>query len=204
MKKLQLHAIALAISFVFGAGAMAQGMPATDYQTAKDRIAAEYKSSKAGCKSLSGNPRDICAQEAKGREKIDKAELEASYRPAPKTRYQARMARAEAGYEVAKERCDDLAGNAKDVCVKEAKAVEVAAKADAKVYLETSNANAVANQKSADARSDASDKKVDARKDAAAEKLDAEYKVETEKCDTYAGDAKNTCMVSAKSRFGKL
>ena len=32
------------------------------------------------------------------------------------------MKKAEAEYEVAKERCDDLAGNAKDVCVKDAKA----------------------------------------------------------------------------------
>jgi hypothetical protein len=33
---------------------------------------------------------------------------------------------------VAKEKCDDKAGNEKDVCVKEAKAALVRAKADAK------------------------------------------------------------------------
>ena len=32
------------------------------------------------------------------------------------------MAKADATYEVAKERCDDLSGNAKDVCKKDAKA----------------------------------------------------------------------------------
>lgn len=204
MKTLQLHAIALAIGLALSVGAMAQEMPLADYQAAKGRIAAEFKSSKEGCKSMSGNSRDICAQEAKGKEKVEKAELEASYKPAPKTRYQARVARAEADYGIAKERCDDQAGNAKDVCVKEAKQAQVAAKADAKLLLETSKANSEAQQKSADARHDASDKKADARKDAAIEKLDAEYKVETEKCDTYAGDAKTACMASAKSRFGKL
>ena len=37
-------------------------------------------------------------------------------------------------YEVAKERCDDLKGNDKDACVKDAKAAEARAKADAKAH----------------------------------------------------------------------
>ena len=39
----------------------------------------------------------------------------------------------EATYDVAKEKCDELSGNSKDVCVKEANAALVKAKADAKV-----------------------------------------------------------------------
>jgi hypothetical protein len=35
-------------------------------------------------------------------------------------------------YDVAKEKCDDLSGNAKDVCVKDAKAAQAKAKAEAK------------------------------------------------------------------------
>ena len=42
------------------------------------------------------------------------------------------IAKAEAEYAVAKERCDDQAGNAKDVCVKEAKSAQTAAKANAR------------------------------------------------------------------------
>lgn len=94
--------------------------------------------------------------------------------PPPDARYQAFVARAEADYGVAKERCDDRAGNTKDVGMKEAKSAETAAKADAKAQMKTSDANATANDKSADAR-----------KDATAEKLEAEYKVAKEKCDTY-------------------
>ena len=203
MKKFSLHTVALALGLVFSAGAMAQTSSETEYKAAKDKIAAEYKSSKAACKSMSGNARDICQEEAKGKEKIDKAELEVTYRPESKTRYQARLARAEAVYGVAKERCDDFAGNAKDVCVKEAKSAQVAAKADAKVQLETTKANTDANKTSADARSDASEKKVEARKDATADKMDAEYKVAAEKCESLAGDAKTACMNDAKARFGK-
>jgi hypothetical protein len=43
-----------------------------------------------------------------------------------------RTAKADAAYELAKEKCDDLSGNAKDVCQKDAKAAQASAKADAK------------------------------------------------------------------------
>lgn len=87
----------------------------------KDRIAAEYKSAKANCASLAGNASDICVAEAKGNEKITRAELEASYKPTRKTRYEARVAEAEAHYAVAKEKCDAYAGGAKGHCMEQAK-----------------------------------------------------------------------------------
>jgi hypothetical protein len=189
---LTINAIALAVSLIFSAGAMAQSMSKNDYMAGKDKITAEYKLAKAGCASLSGNPSDICMAGAKGDEKVAMAELEAGYKPTPDARYQALVARAEADYGVAKERCDDRAGNTKDVCMKEAKSAETAAKADAKAQMKTSDANATANDKSADAR-----------KDATAEKLEAEYKVAKEKCDTYAGNAQDVCVNEAKVRFGK-
>jgi hypothetical protein len=200
---LNINVIALALSLAFSAGALAQGMSKNDYKAGKDRIAAEYKSAKAGCASLSGNPNDICMAEAKGREKVARAELDASYKPTVKSHYQARIAKAEAAYAVAKERCDDLAGNAKDVCVTEAKAAQTAAKADAKAQMKTSDANAVANEKSADARSKANDQAADARKEATQDKLDAQYEVAKQQCDTYAGSAKDLCLDQAKARFGK-
>lgn len=203
MNKLNIKVIVLAVGFVFSAGSMAESMSKDDYKAGKDKIAAEYKSARAGCDSLSGNPKDICEAEAKGSEKIAKAELEASYKPTPKNRYQARIAKAEADYGVAKERCDDADGNAEDICKKEAKSVKTAAKADAKVQMKTTDANDVAKEKSAEARKEAKDKNADARKDAAAEKLDAQYAVAKEKCDTFAGNAKDSCLDQAKARFGK-
>ena len=115
---------------------MAQGMAKADYQAGKGAITAEYKSARAACNSFSGNANDICVLEAKGKERVALAELEASYKPGAKTKYDARVAKAEADYSVAKERCDDLAGNPKDVCVKEAKAAQISAKADAKAQPE--------------------------------------------------------------------
>lgn len=203
MNRLDINVIALAVSLAFSAGASAEGISKDDYKAAKDKIAAEYTLAKTGCASLSGNPNDICVAEAKGKENVAVAELEASYKPTPKTHYQALIAKAEADYTVAKERCDDMAGNAKDICVKEAKAVKTAAEADAKAQLKTADANATANEKSSDARSKADNQAADANKEARADKLDAQYTVAKEKCDMYAGGAKDQCLERAKVRAGK-
>lgn len=192
MNKLNINAMALAVGLAFSAGAIAEVVSKDDYQAGKDRISADYKTAKVACASLSGNAHDICSAESKGREKVAMAELESGYKPTAKNRYDVRITKAEATYAVAKEHCDDLAGNAKDVCVKEARANETAAKADAKAQMKTSDANTTANEKTADAR-----------KDSTADKLDADYGVAKEKCDAYAGSAKDNCLDQAKARFGK-
>ncbi len=161
--------------------AHAATMTKVDYKAAKDRISADYKTDKAGCASITGNAKDICVEEAKAKEKIAKAELEFGYTGKAKDGTKVLVAKADANYAVAKERCDDQNGNAKTVCVKEAKAVQVKALADAKLGKEVG----------------------EARKDAASDKLDADYKVALAKCDALAGDAKTACVATAKSNFGK-
>lgn len=91
------------------------------------------------------------------------------------------MAKAESAYAVAKERCDDKSGNDKDLCVKEAKAAETKALADAKLGKVIG----------------------EARTDAAGEKREADYKVAVQKCEVMAGDAKSACVADAKMKFGK-
>jgi len=191
MKKLHRNLIAAAVTLVFSAGAMAQGLSKPQYQAGKDKIAADYKVAKAACAAFTGNPGDVCVAEARGHKKVAKAELEASYRPTEKNRYKVSVAKAEAAYSVARERCDGMTGNAKDVCIKEAQAAEVAAKADAKVQRKTSEANVTANQAT-----------TEVRKDAVVQKMDAQYQVEKEKCDAYAGVVKAQCLDKVKARFG--
>jgi hypothetical protein len=203
MNKLNISIIALALGFAFSAGAMAQSISKIDYKASQEKIEANYKSAKAGCESLSGNANDICVADAKGKEKVAMAELEAGYKPSPKAQYNVRIAIAEANYAVANERCDDQAGNAKDVCVKEAKAALISAKADAEVQLKTTDANATAKEKSTEARISANNKAMDARMNATADKVDAEYAVAKEKCDAFADDAKDRCQEQAKAQFGK-
>ena len=167
-------------------------MSKDSYAMAKTNADAQYKVDKDACSSLSANAKDICMAEAKGKDNMAKADAEAAYQNTPKHRENARIAHAQAAYDVAIEKCDDLAGNAKDVCVKEAKAALVKGKADAKV-----------DRVVADTRQDAAVKQTDARKEASADKRDADYKVAIEKCDALAGPAKDACVSSAKSQFGK-
>ena len=101
---------------------------------------------------MSGNAKDVCMEEAKGKEKVAKAEADAAYKNTPKARESARVAHADADYNVAKEKCDDLAGNQKDVCVKEAKAAHMKAKADAKVDRVAADTSNTAAEKTAEAR----------------------------------------------------
>ncbi len=192
MNGFPMRMAAIAIGLAFGSGALAQTMSKTQYNAARDGIAAEYRTAKAACRSLSGNAKDICQAQASGEEKVAKAELDAKYKPSVDARYKARVARADANYSVAREECDDKAGNIKDVCVKEAKAALVAAKADA-----------LARKKTVDANNTASDMGADARKDAAVDKRDADYAVAKEKCEAFAGEMKNNCIGNAKARFGK-
>lgn len=196
MNRLNIHAIAIALALAanlaFSGGAMAQNVSEDEYLSVKDMIAADYKLAKASCDSLSGNSNDICMADAKGSANVALADLEAGYKPTPETRYQAHVARAEAEYALAKEHCDDRAGNTKDVCMQEAKSLETVAMADAKAQMKTADANASATEKSANAS-----------KDATVAKLDAQYKVTREKCDTYAGNAKENCMSAAKVRFSQ-
>jgi len=182
MNKLKtLNAALLATCLLALPAAYATTMTKADYKASKSRISADYKTDKAACASLTANAKDICMQEAKGKEKVALAELEYGYTGKAADRNKVLVAKAESAYAVAKERCDDKSGNAKDVCVKEAKAVEIKALADAKMGKEIG----------------------EAKKDAAADKLDADYKVAIEKCDALAGEPKNTCVAAAKTKFGK-
>lgn len=195
--------VALAAGLAFGAAVSAQSLPKDDYRAGKDRIATESKAAKAACTELFGNARSVCEAEASGAGKVAGAELDASYEPTLKSRNEVRVVKAEADHAVARQRCDDLAGNAKEVCIKEAAALETAAKADAKARLTTAKAKAVANERSASALRSANAQAATAREEAATATNDAHYEVAVQKCDVYAGAAKDVCLDRAKARFGK-
>jgi hypothetical protein len=156
-------------------------MTKQEYSAQKARVEADYKAARQACDSSSGNAKDSCVEEAKGHQKVAMAELDYQAEPSTKHREQLAEARADATYNVAKEKCDDLSGNPKDVCVKEAKAARAKAVADAKANKEVT----------------------EVRADAASTKREADYKVAVEKCDSLAGDAKSACVAEAKARFGK-
>jgi hypothetical protein len=161
--------------------AHAGNLTKADYDAGKTRISTDYTADKTACDAQAGNAKDICVEEAKAKEKVAEAELNYGYTGKASDHNKVLTVKAETAYAVAKEKCDDKAGNDKDVCVKEAKAVEIKALADAKMGKEIGAA----------------------RKDAAADKRDADYKVAVEKCDAMAGDAKANCLAIAKAKLGK-
>jgi len=149
------------------------------YNQAKDEVKAMFKAERDKCDAMSGNAKDVCKERAKGQEKVALANLEYQYTGKEKDRNDYLEARYEATYKVNKEMCDDKSGNAKDVCVAEAKAQHDKAKADLKANKAI----------------------VKAESNAAEAKLDADYKVAKERCDALSGDAKDSCQASAKARY---
>ena len=143
---MKLCGIAAAVMLAFAAAAQAQTTPAPSTPRAdpadrtgaeraaphpdrkvknaeEDAIEAEYKAEKARCDTMSGNAKDVCIKEAKGKENVAKASLDARADPSERNRRKVEEAKAEAKYEVAKERCDDMqAKDLKNACQKEAKA----------------------------------------------------------------------------------
>jgi hypothetical protein len=166
---------------VICAAAGAANISAAVYGRASDDLKATYKTERDACNQMSGNVKDICEETAKGKEKVAMAHLQYQRSGDAKDMAKLTEARYDARYEVAKEVCDDQAGNAKDVCVAKAKADHDKAKADAKL------------QKSV----------TEARNDAVDDKAKADYKVASQRCDAMSGDAKDVCMASARARYGQ-
>lgn len=202
MNSLLLVALSLSAALYVGATVHASGISEAEHASAKEAISARYMADETACKSLSGNAEDICRKEAKGRERIAEAELEARYKPSDENRYALRAVKAEMAYDIAKEKCDDYSGNVNDVCVKEAEAAFVTAREDAKVSEKTAEARATAQEKTDDANATAREETSEVRKDAARAKRDASYATAKEKCDALAGEAKTNCLSDAKSRYG--
>ena len=61
-----------------------------------DRVSADYKMTKEKCASLARNSKDVCMAEAKGAERIAKAEREAQYKPSTKATHSVDIAKADA------------------------------------------------------------------------------------------------------------
>jgi hypothetical protein len=151
------------------------------YNLARDNAAATYKSARAGCDAITGNPKDVCIADAKAARVRAEEEANAYYQNTLKAFTQSRMRIADANFDRDKTRCNALTGNDKDVCISQAKATLISVQADAK----------------------ADSKTIEARADARADKETAAYKVAREKCDAFAGAVKDNCVSAAKIQFGK-
>ena len=100
-----------------------------------------------------------------------------------KTAYDSAKASAKTSYETATKACDGMSGNAKDVCVLEAKATRVKTEEEAEAaYKSTPKA----------------------REHATHEIAEANYKVAKERCDDKTGNDKDVCVKEAKAAMTKV
>lgn len=99
-----------------------------------------------------------------------------------KSAYESTKASAKTAYDADKKGCDPLAGNAKDICVAEAKAKRTKAEA-----------NAEADWKGTPK----------AREHAVKASADADYAVAKERCDDKGGNEKDVCRKEAKAAMTK-
>jgi hypothetical protein len=203
MKQPVRSALTLIAGLTLGTPALATGLTHASYQALEKQIEADHRVARAACGSLAGNGREVCIAEAKGKASVARAELEDQHRPGAPRHNAVRVAKAEAEYAVARQRCDDKGSNEKDVCVQEAKAGRVRALADAKVRLETNNANVKAQEVSAEANAVAKAAGAEVRRDAAADTQNADYAVAKERCDALASLAKDDCLSAARTKYGK-
>lgn len=137
--------LALALSLAT-TGAFAKGNPAAaapkaapmtsqQYEAEQQKLEAQRKADQRYCEGLKAtkNARKLCEVQAKGKADSLKAELAARYKPSPEASLQAKTVTAEANFAVAKARCQDQKGKARDKCVDLAKAAREAAVRQARV-----------------------------------------------------------------------
>ena len=178
----------LAAASLMATGSIA--MTKTDYNAARERIRVDAKARQGKCTQLIANARDVCRTEARGFERIARADLDALYRPSEQAQFKARVARADAAHEVAREKCDDLADPARKVCQKDAKGVHVRAVEDAKVaQVQARPGDTLAAKNAAVA---------EALKHATAERRKADFDAAKERCGALAADLQAKCVDDAR------
>ena len=106
-------------------------------------------------------------------------EMSRDAKHAADAKHDAAVDQARSDYKAARAKCNELTGNDKDVCIKQAKADEKRAKADAKAEKKARSAKAEANE----------------------DKRDAEFKVAKERCDAMTGNAKDACEKDAEAKY---
>lgn len=143
--------IATAVAVFTCTGAAAAGMTKQEYRDGKARIAAEYQADRQKCGAHLGDAADLCVARARGAQKVARAELEAAYKPSPRTNYEAAIARVQAAYAIAKEECNDRKGEAQKGCMREAKVAQDRAKAEAIAAAKASSSGEAAGAKPAGA-----------------------------------------------------
>ncbi|AKU24157.1 BON domain-containing protein [Massilia sp. MB5] len=163
MKKLALITLAMMASASI---AVAQNADSSAYKAAHDKATSDYKAAKDKCSdTLSGNAKDVCQEEAKVARARAESDAVAQHKNNKRDLEKAHKKVAEAEYDLAKEKCDDLSGDAKSACVSQAKSVRDTSLASIKSgsYSTTAAVSDTMREKTADAGEVMSDSMITAK-----------------------------------------
>jgi hypothetical protein len=105
-------------------------MSRADYQEARRPLEADARIALARCRALQGTPADVCKAQARGEDRIRKAEVEVRYLGTTAAVSQVRQARAQASYHVARAKCGGLLGEDRLACLGAARTGRARALAD--------------------------------------------------------------------------
>ena len=161
------------------------------YKAQQVRIEDEYDAAQARCKPLKGVARNVCNEQARGHRDVAVAELEMQYKPSADADEKVRVAKAEAMYAVALERCKEYDGSTREICRKDAKAVLAGAKAEAKL------------QKEVVAQNLGSEMTVRQRTEAQDRQMAAMFEAARERCMKLPEEGRANCLLDARRRFGQ-
>lgn len=119
MKKTAFITLALISAF-----ATAQTANNSAYKAAHDKAEATYKAAKKQCDTLKDNAEDVCTEEAKVARAQAERDAVAQHKNTGNELTRAERKLADAKYDLAKEKCDDLSGDAKDSCQAQARSMK--------------------------------------------------------------------------------
>lgn len=149
-----------------------------EYNAAIARADADFKAASNACNARQAHDKDVCLQQAKTNRDTARADAEAMLK-SKNAMADAREDKIDAQYKLAKEKCDALTGDAKNVCLKDAQAR----------YGPTTASYSTAS----------TERQNKAEYNAAIARADADYKVASEACNAQKGHDKDVCVQQAKA-----
>lgn len=183
MNRFTTTLLAAACALTAAAGA-AQGANFSqhEYDALKEDIKAGFKAERRACGQQSGNARKVCLERARGGERVALAQLQLNYTGLAGDEAALHRAEYRAQYGIEKQRCAELAGSQKEICLQTARTEYDKARADARMARRISQAVA----------------------DDTRARLKADYELAREKCEALSGrDAREACIASAKASYNE-
>ncbi len=135
----------LTLALISASFASAQSVDNAAYKAAHDKAEATYKAAKKQCDMLKDNAEDVCTEEAKVARAHAERDAVAQHKNTGTELQKADRKLADAQYDLAKEKCDDLSGAAKDSCQAQARTMKADMTAKTGVLMDNTRGTVATN-----------------------------------------------------------